>query len=422
MKISKKADRFRKKISPVRQIMNHADPEYIRKQGVNPDKLISMAGGWVNHEAPEELRKAYESIVTDKKLFHISGKYSPTLGDIEFKKAVCKFEKKLYGINITEKQIAVGTGSTQLATNLFTVLLDPGDKILLLDPSYCNYPTQILTDLPDVEILRFSVVDEDTWEYKADERAEEFVDFILKNKPKVILLVSPDNPTSKVLSSKFLEMTKNAVKEIEGYIVMDFAYKELFFADKFPSYFSWSPDEEFISIRSNSKWCRSLGRRLGWVEAPEFIIEAMESIQSSTVLCPDTLHQMAMTKFINETVSNDVLVNYIKNTKLLYKKVAEQTIELLKNKLDFKIMIPDGGLYVWINVDTDGTGFVQDVLKETGVLFVPGWGFGRTGRKAIRLSFGPLVKNMNLIEEGIERVAKFQKKVLGKTEKLEVEQ
>ena len=60
-------------------------------------------------------------------------------------------------------------------------------------------------------------------------------------------------------------------------------------------------------MRSNSKWCRSLGRRLGWVEAPKFVINAMESIQSSTILCPDTLHQMALTKFINDSIEDDTL-------------------------------------------------------------------------------------------------------------------
>lgn len=421
-KISKKAEKFKRKISPVREIMSHADPEYIRKLGIKPDELISFAGGWVNHKAPEQLRKAYEFIVSDPESFHLSGRYSPTLGDLEFKKAVCKFENELYGMNISEKQIAVGTGSTQLAMNLFTVLLDPGDKILLLDPSYCNYPTQIITGIPDVEILRFSVIDEKKWEYVADEKIKEFSKYILDNKPKIVLLVSPDNPTSKVLSDKFLEASKDAVRKVGGYIIIDFAYKELVFKDDYPSYFSWSPDENFITIRSNSKWCRGLGRRLGWVEAPEFIVEAMESIQSSSVLCPDTLHQMALTKFINESIENGTLVDYVKETKKLYKNTAEKTIELLRKNLHFQIMIPDGGLYVWINVDLDGTKFVENALKKTGVLFVPGWGFGRTGRKAIRMCFGPLVERIDKIEEGIVRVAKHLKDIVPLTQGVSIEQ
>ena len=403
--ISKKAKQFKRNISPVREIMNYANPDHIRKLGINPEDLISFAGGWVNHKAPEKLREAYESIVSDPRLFHLTGGYSPTLGETEFKKAVCKFENELYGMDISEKQIVVGLGSTQLVMELFTVLLDPGDKILLLDPSYCNYPPQIITEIPDVEILRFSVINEKKWEFVADDKISEFTEYILDKKPKVVLLVSPDNPTSKVLSDEFVQATLDSVKKIGGYLIIDFAYKELVFNNEYPSYFSWSPNENFISLRSNSKWCRGLGRRLGWVEAPEFLVKYMESIQTSSVLCPDTMHQMALTKFINDSIESNTLIDYVKKTTELYKNAAEKTVEILEKKIGYNIIMPDGGLYIFMKVDMDGSKFVEDALKKTGVLFIPGRGFGRTGINAIRLSFGPLVEDIDKIEEGIEKVA-----------------
>jgi len=60
--ISAKANKFKRLISPVRQIMSYADPNYIKNIGINPEDLISFAGGWVNHQAPKELQKAYEEI------------------------------------------------------------------------------------------------------------------------------------------------------------------------------------------------------------------------------------------------------------------------------------------------------------------------------------------------------------------------
>lgn len=401
---------FKRKASPVKEIMNFADPEYIRKLGVNPNNLISFAGGWVNHNAPENLRKAYVHITSDPKQFHSSGAYSPTLGDQEFKTALCKFEHELYGMNISETQIAVGSSSTQLAMELFTVLLDPHDKILLLDPSYCNFPTQLITEIPDIEILRFSVIDEENWKFIADEKIEEFSQYILEHKPKIVMLVSPDNPTSKVLSHEFVQATLNAVKKINGFLIIDFAYKELTFDDIAPEYFSWSPNENFISLHSNSKWCRGLGRRIGWIESPEFVIESMESIQNSTILCPDKLHQMAMTKFINDSIDDGSLISYVKETKKLYKTTAKKITEILRNNLDYPILEPEGGLYVFMNVGKNSAKFVEEILKKTEVLFIPGWGFGRSGNNAVRISFGPLINEIDKIEEGIVKVAKYIKK------------
>ena len=406
-RLSKRINLFKDEPSPIKAIMNYGDPQYIQKSGINPDELISFAGGWSNHAAPENLRKAYESILSDPKLFHFSGSYSTSIGDKEFRNALCKFEKHLYDMDINEKQIAVGLGSTQLTNDLFSVLLDPDDKVLLLDPSYSNYPEQLSRGNGIVSILRFSVIDEDKWEYIADQKTEEFCKYILKNKPKIVLLVSPDNPTSKVLSQEFVQAVLDSVKKIDGYLIIDFAYKELVYEKVVPDYFSWAPTENFISLRTNSKWCRSLGRRIGWLEAPEFIIEAMEDVQSYTILSPDKLHQMAFGKFITTSIEDGSLDVYLEKIRKLYKNTAEKTAEIIQKHLDFPIIQPEGGLYIFMKVDTDSAEFVETVLTKTGVLFIPGIGFGITGRNAVRVSFGPLVEETDKIEQGIIKIAKY---------------
>ena len=406
-RLSKRINLFKNQPSPIKAIMNYSDPQYIQKYGINPDELISFAGGWSNHTAPENLRKAYENILADPERFHFSGNYSTSIGDREFRNALCKFENYLYGMNINEKQISVGLGSTQLTNDLFSVLLDPGDKVVLLDPSYSNYPEQLSRGNHNVSILRFSVIDEDKWEYIADQKTEEFCEYILKNKPKIVLLVSPDNPTSKILSQKFVQAVLDSVKKINGYLIMDFAYKELVYEKTVPDYFSWAPTENFISLRTNSKWCRSLGRRIGWLEAPEFIIEAMESVQSCTILSPDKLHQMAFGKFITTSIEDGSLDVYLEKIRKLYKNAAEKTAEIIQKHLDFPIIQPEGGLYIFMKINTDSVEFVETVLTKTGVLFIPGWGFGITGRNAVRVSFGPLVEDIDKIEQGIIKTAKY---------------
>ena len=406
-RLSKRINQFKNQPSPIKDIMNYGDPQYIKKSGINPDELISFAGGWSNHAAPENLRKAYESIIADPERFHFSGNYSTSIGDKEFRNALCKFENYLYGMDINEKQIAVGLGSTQLTNDLFSVLLDPDDKVVLLDPSYSNYPEQLSHGNGIDSVLRFSVIDEDKWEYVADQKTEEFCEYILKNKPKIVLLVSPDNPTSKVLSQKFVQSVLDSVKKIDGYLIIDFAYKELVYEKVVPDYFSWAPNENFISLRTNSKWCRSLGRRIGWIEAPEFVIESMEDVQSYTILSPDKLHQMAFGKFITTSIDDGSLDVYLEKIRKLYKNTAEKTAEIIQKHLGFPIIQPEGGLYIFMKVNTDSTKFVETVLTKTGVLFIPGQGFGITGKNAVRVSFGPLVEEIDKIEHGIVKTAKY---------------
>ena len=403
-KQSKKMKYFSENPSHIKELMSFGDPEYIKKFDIKPEDLISFAGGWSNHNAPENLRNAYNDIISNKDLFHQSGSYSTSVGDRGLRKMISKFENHLYGMNIDEKEIAVGLGSTQITNDLFSMLLDPGDKIVLLDPTYSNYPTQLKGIGENIEQLHFSIIDQEKWEFIADEKIKEFAEYILKNKPKIVLLVSPDNPTSKVLSQEFVQAALDSVKNVGGYLIIDFAYKELVFEKNLPEYFSWEPTENFISLRTNSKWCRSLGRRIGWIEAPEPIIEYMGEMQNSSILSPDKLHQMAFEKFLKDSIGDGSLDEYLEDTRKLYKETSLKTIDFIKKYLDLPIIIPDGGLYIFMNVKSDSEDFVKKILTEKGVLLTPGWGFGKTGKNAVRLSFGPLVNDIEKIEMGIKKI------------------
>jgi len=406
--ISKSVSTFKCTKSPVREIMDLANPQFFKQAGLDPAEVISFSGGWVNHEAPAQLREAYAGIIRDEKRFHFSGGYSPTIGMPECKSAIVDFEKHLFGagMKLAPENIAVGCNSTQLTFNLMHIMLSPGDKLLLLDPSYCNYPSQV-TALEGVKIIRFPVLDVANWCYVADEKIAEFTRFILAERPKLILLCAPDNPTSQVPSAAFVQAALAAAQEVGGFLVIDFAYKELVWGDSLPEYFSWGPTENFVSIHSNSKWCRGLGRRLGWVEGPVEIIEALEAVQGSSILCPDSLHQMALADYVKKGIETDSIKPYVAGTAKLYEAAAKRTVQAVNEFLKMPCLVPQGGLYTVVRTGQESSGFTRRILEKTGVIFVPGWGFGDTLKNAVRLSYGPLVHHLDKIEVAMKRVGDF---------------
>ncbi len=406
--ISKNVQKFKKTKSPVREIMDLANPQFFKQVGLDPKDVISFSGGWVNHEAPEELRDAYAGIIHNSERFHASGAYPPTLGTPECRKAIVDFEKHLYGqeMPLSVENIAIGCNSSQMTSNLMQIVLDPGDKLCLLDPSYSNYPSQTIA-LDGVEIVRFQVLDTENWQYVANERIDDFVKFLRAEKPKMLLLCAPDNPTSQVLSDAFMKAALETMTEINGFLVIDFAYKELVWQQTLPDYFSWGPTDNYVSIHSNSKWCRGLGRRLGWIEAPVEIVEAFEAIQSSTILCPDTLHQMAFVDYVTKSIAANSITPYIQQTAGLYKSAAECTVNAINTWLKLPCLVPQGGLYTIVKIDEESSEFVRRVMSKTGVIMVPGWGFGTSMQKAVRLSYGPLVHHPEKIDEAMQRVGSF---------------
>jgi len=412
MELSKLIQEMINEPSPIRQIMKMASRQNIINMGLNPDEVISYGGGWVGHHSPEKLRHGYGEICNDVEKFYDAGKYSPTLGFEECREAIAKMEKELFGVKLSIENIIIGQSSTQLTHDLLVALANPNDKILLFDPTYANYPGQIKMTLRNTKIVRQRVLDTEKWEYKSEEEmAEDFKEIYEKEKPKIILFPSPDNPSSQVFGDAFVKTIADICYDTNSFMIIDYAYKTQCFIPP-PKYFSWSPaDYPFmIALHSNSKWGRGLGRRLGWVDASTEIIEAMERVQQCTILCPDTMHQFALANYINKSLADGSLKKYLEDVRNAYKRAADVTIEAIDEFLGLPRLIPQGGLYTLMKVNEDADEFVKRVLKNTGVLFIPGKGFGDSLKEAVRISYGPHVENIEKIKEGFRRVAEYLKK------------
>jgi aspartate/methionine/tyrosine aminotransferase len=335
-------------------------------------------------------------------MFHSSGGYTETTGSLECRKQLADFESEIFGMNITSENVIVGQNSTQLTFDILKVLLNPADKVLLFDPTYANYVGQI--EWTGGEIVYLSMLDPIGWTYAGGNIIQKFQEIYERYKPKLVLFPSPDNPTSQIIPQRLIDR----MLDQNMYVIIDYAYKTQYFGDM-PTYFSYSPNDYpmLITINSNSKWCRGLGRRLGWLIADKKIIECMERVQQCSILCPDTLHQFALTEYLKDALRDGTLKKYIEDTRKKYERVANITVKHIEKYVGFPYLRPQGGLYVVMNIGIDSDKFVMNVFKNTGVLFIPGSGFGKSLRYGVRISYGPLVDDVDKIAEGLERVSKW---------------
>ncbi len=398
------------KPSPIRQIMKMAERQNIVAMGLDPAQVISFGGGWVNHAAPDEFRQAYQSIVSDPELFHKSGAYTATLGDMECREQIARFEEHLFGVpRLGAEHIAIGMGSTQLTHDLFRTVLDPGDTVMLLDPTYANYEGQLAFAVPGVKIVRLRVLDPQTWSYLPETDpagiAREFSRLFDAHRPRLVLFGAPDNPTSQVVPQALAEVMLAKTADAGAWLAIDFAYKCQYFQTP-PAYYAWSPADHpnVVGIHSNSKWARGLGRRLGWLEAAPAVVDAIERVQQCSILCPDTLSQMTMAKYLRLAIGNGSLRKYVENANALYQDAARVTLDAIDRHLGRPRLQPFGGLYTVVDIGTNAEAFVPRALKATGVLVVPGGGFGASLTNGVRVSFGPLVMDTAKIEEGLARL------------------
>jgi aspartate/methionine/tyrosine aminotransferase len=312
------------------------------------------------------------------------------------------------------EHIAIGLGSTELTQDLFTTLVDPGDTVLLLDPTYANYEGQLAFVSSGVTIVRLPVLDPATWTYRPvsdpEGTARDFVRLFDQHRPKLVLFGAPDNPTSQIVPQALAELMLERTAAAGAWLAIDFAYKCQCFEAP-PAYYAWSPADHphLIGIHSNSKWARGLGRRLGWVEAAPHVIEGLERVQQCSILCPDTLEQMAMARYLARAIDDGSLRRYVDDAVVLYREAARVTLDAIDTHIGRRRLTPAGGLYTVMDVGRNADEFVPEALKATGVLVVPGRGFGPSIANGVRISFGPMVMTPDRITEGLRRLGAWMR-------------
>jgi len=331
--------------------------------------------------------------------------YVGTRGLLELRRLLSEDFAKEEGTKYDpEAEVVITDGASEGVFALFMSLLGRGDEVILTDPTYLGFREAAMLAGARVVTLPVSV-DEG---YQPD---IEKLKHLITRETKVFVLLSPDNPTGRVVKEEFVKGLLDLAVDHNFWILYDATYRDIIFEGTHLKICSLPGGRDHVAVTGSfSKEASIPGLRLGYVMGPPEVADAVEKIKQYTSLAPNTLSQHAMLKFF----SGDIKQRYLKDTVLpTYKARRDYMAKCIKKELpEAKISVPQGAFYFFVNLNyyldgmkRDDKDFCNRLLERKSIVLIPGSFFGANGAGHTRVTF--VSEPEKRIEEGIRAVAEY---------------
>ena len=311
-------------------------------------KIIHLEVGEPDFKPPKEVKTALEEVY-DKGY----GKYGSPKGIIELRKALASRQK------CNEENIMICPGARFAVYLAITTLLNPGDEIIIIEPSWPAYKDCALN--ADIKVRTIKTTLETKWEPSIDQ-----IKNAINENTKMIILNSPNNPTGKVLPKKLLDDIMQTAKDHDLYVLSDEIYSE-YANNDWQSALIYNYEKSIVT-KSFSKSHAMTGYRIGYTIAEKSIIDKMSKLQAlSLTNVSEPIQYIALQALYADTS---------KNTEII-KSRLEALVQSAKD-IGLEFIEPDGAMYLFAKTkytNFDATKFSEKLL-EHGVAIAPGEGFG----------------------------------------------
>lgn len=325
--------------------------------------------------------------------------YTSNAGLKELKQEICHYLKRRIGVQYDfANEVIVTVGGSEGIDIALRAMLEPGDEVLIPQPSYVSYePCTILAGGVPVII-----------DLKAENEfrltAQELLDAITE-KTKVLVLPFPNNPTGAIMEKEDLEAIAKVIEEKDIFVISDEIYSELSYKDEHVSITSIpGMKERTVLINGFSKAYAMTGWRLGYACGPQEIITQMLKIHQFAIMCAPTTSQYAAVVALRD---GDEAVAQMREA---YNQRRRFLMDAFK-KMNLECFEPFGAFYVFPCIKEFGMTsdeFATRLLQEEKVAVVPGTAFGDCGEGFLRISYAYSIENLKLalgrIEKFIERL------------------
>ncbi|MCU0774479.1 MAG: pyridoxal phosphate-dependent aminotransferase [Ideonella sp.] len=361
-------------------------------QGGRP--MIYLNIGEPDFTAPEAVQAAAAAALAAGRT-----QYTAATGLPRLREAISRWYGERFGLDIAPQRIVVTAGASaalQLAT---LALVEPGDEVLMPDPSYpCN--RHFVTAAGGRAVLLPSGPAE-RFQLSADA-----VERAWGPATRGVLLASPSNPTGTSIDPDEMRRILEVVRARGGFALVDEIYLALGFDDRYGTSalaHDASGGRDVVSINSFSKYFNMTGWRLGWLVLPPALVDGVERLAQNLYICASTIAQQAALACF-EPAS----IAIYEARRAEFRRRRDAVVPALRRLgLDVPVM-PDGAFYAWADVSRvaeDSWDLCFDLMRRAQVALTPGRDFGRhQPERWVRLSYARSMAELDMAMRRLEQI------------------
>ena len=357
--------------------------------------VIGLSLGEPDFNIPDFIKEAAKKAIDEN-----YNSYTPVDGYADLKQAIInKFERD-NGLKFTSPQIVVSTGAKQALYNIASVLINPGDEVILPCPYWVSYadivklkggiPVEVKTDIKN------------NFKMTGDQLRN-----AITEKTKMVWFSSPCNPSGSVYSKKELQEISNVLESHKGiFIVSDEIYEHINYKGGHHSIGGFdNVKDRTITVNGVSKAFAMTGWRIGYIGAPEWIARSCNKVQGQVTSGANCIAQRAVITALSEKPEK---IKYMVDE---FKVRRNLILDLLNDITGFKCNIPDGAFYVFPNISyyfgktidgfeiNNASDMSMFLLEKALVATVTGDAFGNPN--CIRISYAASTEK---IKKAVERI------------------
>ncbi len=346
--------------------------------------VIHLEVGQPNFSTPEHISRA----AGDAALNGFTT-YTPNAGIPELREAIADKLRTLNGIDAEPENVTVTTGGCGALFTTLVTLCDPGDAILLSDPTWPNYG--MMASLQGLEVRHYPLRAEDGWLPNPEEIEKQ-----ITPNCRAMILVSPSNPTGTIIGEGLMRELLDLARRHNLWVISDEVYDEITFGEPAVSAYPIDSDR-VISIFSFSKTYAMTGWRIGYAVARPDMAAVLGNSQEPTTSCVNSLSQIGALTALRGPQDE------VWAMRDAYWERRDLVTEML-SQADIAFARPEGAFYVWVDISQSrlpDNEFARRMVIDHRVAVVPGTTFGPGGGTHVRVS---LATDTESLLEGVSRL------------------